>query len=80
MGMWNLDLPATFSTYAKENNHTQDYEIQQKSTHALFCFCAGAMINQASLMGLVSDNASWMKQLKSYIYCTAVRSLGSCWQ
>lgn len=52
-------------THKKENNH---FKIHQKSTHTLFCVCRGAMINQASSMGLVSDNASGMKQLKSYIY------------
>lgn len=64
-----------FQTHAKEKNHTKDFEIHQKSTHTLFCVCAGAMINQANSMGLVSDNASWMKQPKSYIYCAQSGSL-----
>lgn len=56
-----------FQIHSKENDHTQDFEIHQKSGHTLFCVGTGAIINQASSMGSVSESASWMKQLKSYI-------------
>lgn len=63
----NRVLLATFrKTQSKEHNLTK--KILQKSPHTLFPVCTGAMINEGSSMGSVSGNASWMNQLKGYIY------------